>query len=215
LRNAMVDFHEGTVHIIGVNPDVTPSTPHLAVKFNGQFFIGADNGVFSLICDAQPESVTELNMLLDTDVRTFAIRDVFAKAACFLASGGTPEVIGKRVDGIQLKDDFTPSADGNFIRGKVIYVDGFDNAHTNISEQMFKSVGLNRPFDLLLRTTKYKITKVHRSYDAVPVGQAVALFSTSGMIELAINKGAPGSGGGAGQLLGLRPGDPINIAFHD
>jgi len=214
LRHAMLDFPPGTVHIIGVNPTATASMPHLVVKMAGQYFIGADNGIFSLISDAPPESITEIAMLLESDVQTFVIRDVFVKAACYLAKGGTPEVIGKRASTIIKLKDFSPMVRDKEIMGDVICLDRFNNAHTNISEVLFKSVGQGRAFEMVLPTAKYKLNRVHRSYSAVEPGQAVAIFSQIGMLELAINLGAPGNPGGAGQLLGLRQGSKIKIEFN-
>jgi len=45
----------------------------------------------------------------------------------------------------------------------------------------------------------------------VPPGERVAFFSDSGHLEIAVNKGVVGNGGGAAQLLGLRVADPVRL----
>src|SRR3989338_5913938 len=49
VRNCYKDFPQGTIHIIGVNPEIDAETAHVAIFYNGHYFIGADNGMFSLI----------------------------------------------------------------------------------------------------------------------------------------------------------------------
>ena len=96
IKNCYADFPEGTIHLVGVNPEINDTTTYLAVKHKGYYFIGADNGVFSLIFDEKPEQLFELNISLNPDDLTFPTKDIFAKAACHLAKGGTLEMIGKK-----------------------------------------------------------------------------------------------------------------------
>ena len=49
LKNSYTAFPKGSIHIIGVESEFTPENIHLAMEFDGHFFIGADNGIFSLI----------------------------------------------------------------------------------------------------------------------------------------------------------------------
>ncbi len=49
LKNAYKDFPKGTVHIIGVKPLVDSHSQHVVVCYDNHYFIGADNGIFSLL----------------------------------------------------------------------------------------------------------------------------------------------------------------------
>ena len=49
LRNCYQDFPKGSIHIIGVDDELSLDNEHVAVELNGHFFIGADNGIFSLL----------------------------------------------------------------------------------------------------------------------------------------------------------------------
>ena len=49
LRNCYKDFPVGSIHIISVDDELSIENEHLAVKANGHYFIGTDNGLFSLL----------------------------------------------------------------------------------------------------------------------------------------------------------------------
>ena len=63
IRNAYKSFPDNTVHIIGINTEESLNHPHSVVYYNKQYFIGSDNGVFSLIFDNEPEEQIVLNIL--------------------------------------------------------------------------------------------------------------------------------------------------------
>jgi S-adenosylmethionine hydrolase len=213
LRNAYPEFPKGTVHIIGVNPETDGQTPHMVVRHNGHYFVGADNGIFSLLFDGQPHEAFELTMKLDDDFATFPTKSVFVKAACHIARGGTPEVIGRKVTHVREQIGFRPAVDAQSIRGKVMYVDSYGNLMTNIPEGLFKEVGRGRPFRITFGRTDDDITRISKGYADVPPGDPVAFFNANRLLEVAINKGATGAGGGAAQLFGLREEDPVRIDF--
>jgi len=209
LKNAFKNFPEGTVHIIGVNDEASMDTSHMAVKAEGHYFVGADNGIFSLMFEQIPEKIVELNIRQDTDLLTFPTRDVFTKAACHIARGGTLEIIGTVKTKIEERAFFRPVSEPSVIRGTVIYIDRYSNIITNISKQLFKEVGKGRPFSIYLKRSDYVIDELSLSYCDVPEGEKLALFGTTGNLEIAINKG------NASGLLGLHQNDTIRIEFHD
>jgi len=215
IRNTYRDFPKGTAHIIGVNPEADINTHHMVVEHDGHFFIGADNGIFSLLFDREPEKIVELNINQDSDELTFPTKHIFVKAACHLARGGTPEIIGRVTENMQRRQLFRAVVEENVIRGTVIYIDSYGNVITNITESLFKEVGRGRPFTIYFRRAAYDIHTIHKTYHEVPEGEKVALFSASGYLEIAINKGVEGSGGGANKLFGLKVADTVRVEFDD
>ncbi|MGB0888160.1 MAG: SAM hydrolase/SAM-dependent halogenase family protein [Vicingaceae bacterium] len=209
LRNCYQDFPEGTVHILGVNSEADVNVPHVALFANGHYFIGADNGVFSLIFDNPPEKVVELTLSQDTDRVTFPTKDVFVKAACHIARGGTLEVIGTAKYELSVRTMFRAVSDNNIIKGIATYIDHYGNVITNISESQFKNFGNGRPFKILFRSAEYEIDEISSSYSAVVEGERVAMFSSTGYIEIAINKA------NASKLFGINQGDTIRVEFYD
>ncbi len=205
IRNAYSNFPEGTIHIIAVNGEAAVETPHTLVSHHGQFFIGADNGIFSLIFDEKPEQVIELDILQDSDYFTFPARDVFVKAACHLASGKPAAELGHPRDQVVSKMAFRPVIQPDMIKGKVIYIDHYENAFVNITEKLFRQVVGNRKFTIAFRSENYSITEISRSYKDVNPGEMLALFSSSGYLQIAIREGK------AGSLLGLKMDQLVTI----
>lgn len=215
IKNCYKDFPKGSIHIIGVNPEETDANRHVIVENNGHFFIGSDNGIFSLLFDTVPDNIYELTIMEETESQSFPTKNVFVKAACHIARGGTPEIVGFKRDGINQRQLFRAAIDEHVIKGTVSYIDGYGNVLTNITKSVFKEVGKGRPFKIYLTRAGYAISKIHAQYNDVPEGEKIALFSSSGNLEIAINKGVDGSGGGASALFGLKLNDTITIEFKN
>lgn len=215
LRNAYPAFPEGTIHIVGVNPEADRFTVHVVAKHNGHYFIGADNGIFPLAFDGMPDEAYEITMKLDDDHAAFPMRTVFVKAAAHLARGGKPETIGRRLTSLRELFNIKPTADDQCIVGQVVYIDHYGNVITNVKRALFDEVRQRRPFRISFGHSADDITRLHTTYGDVPNGVCLAFFNASDNLEIAVNKGVEGSGGGAARLLGLRETDPVRIEFSE
>jgi hypothetical protein len=206
LRNAYKSFPEGTIHIIAMNTIETKDQPHTAALMDGHYFIGTDNGIFSLIFDRMPDKMVELEIFQDSNLFTFATRDRFIKAAAHLAHGMPIEELGKLKEDWESQMHFEPVITDDSIRGMIIYIDNFENVITNITEKTFLKLRKHRKFSIEVRGEK--INKISKSYLDVPNGEIVALFGSTGNLEIAINQG------NASGLLGLNIDDPVSIKFE-
>ncbi len=209
LKHCYLDFPVGSIHIVGVNSESTMETPHVAIYENGHYFIGADNGIFSLLFNHQPEKIVDLTLTQDVNLIAFPTKDVFVKAACHLAKGGKLEDIGNIKKELTVRTMFSPIFENNILKGMAIYIDHYGNIITNITEPMYKEHGKGRSFSILFRKAEYEINQISKSYSAVVEGERVALFSSTGYIEIAINKA------NASKLFGINQGDTIRIEFYD
>lgn len=205
IRNCFRYYPKGTVHIIAINTEESEIHPHTIIETEGHYFIGTDNGIFSLIFDTIPENIFELTIPQDSDFYTFSTRDRFVKAAVHLASGKNIDELGTRKEGILQKILLKPIIDNHLIKGHIIHIDSYQNLITNIKKSFFDKICGERKFHILFRT--YEIKKISESYSDVPVGEILVLFGSSGHLEIAINQG------NASGLLGLNTKDPIRIEF--
>ncbi|HJM16524.1 MAG TPA: SAM-dependent chlorinase/fluorinase, partial [Flavobacteriales bacterium] len=198
-KNSYKHFPEGTVHIIGINDELSNENHHLAISINNQFIIGPDNGVFSLVFDEiYPDKIIQLNIELESDNLTFAIKDVFLKAACHLIRGGTLEMLGTQIPDFQNKaTSLKAVTTKNSIRGTIIHIDSYGNATTNINQETFNRISLGRDCEILYGKETERIIKIRKKYKDVDEGERLALFSTDGFLEIAMNQGK------ANELLGL------------
>ena len=190
LKNAYPNFPAGTVHIIGINAEATVKTPHIAMLVSGQYFIGADNGIFSFLFDRVPDKIVELNFKQESDHLTFPTKDVFVKAACHLARGGTLEIIGDPVENFTKSSYFSPAIDNMSIRGNAMYIDSYHNIVFNVPLKLFKEIGKGRPFTIFFRS--FDIKNISKTYNEVARGEVLALFNSAGYLEIAQNNGAIG-----------------------
>lgn len=207
IRNCYQDFPPGTIHLIGVSPEANEHTRHVVVKHNDHYFIGADNGIFSLLFDTKPTVVFEITINGSEEKRTFPTKDVFVKVACHIGRGGTLELIGSPIDDLREKTNFAPVIEDDIIRGMAIYSDSYGNITTNITKHLFQLIGKNRPFSIVFRRSDYNISKIDLNYSDVPEGEKLALFSSNDHLEIGINKG------NAAKLFGIKLSDTIRIEF--
>lgn len=207
IKNSYTNFPEGTIHIIAINTEESTTHPHTIVYIDEQYFIGADTGIFSLIFDKKPDKIIELDILQDSDYFTFSTRDRFVNAAVRLAKGEDLEKLGDLKDSINQKILFEPVTEKDVIKGIVTYIDSYENLFTNISENLFNQVGKGRQFSIYFRTNE--VNKINKSYNDAPEGEIIAIFSSTGLLQIAINKG------NASSLLGMSHKDPIRIEFKE
>src|SRR5690606_41574682 len=81
IKNAYRYFPKKTVHLIGIDSVYNGNTRYLDLRYNGYYFIGADNGIFSLICDQVPEEIIEMSIIQALKCLDFPLTDNFTTTA--------------------------------------------------------------------------------------------------------------------------------------
>jgi S-adenosylmethionine hydrolase len=213
VRNVWRQFPLGTVHIIGVNPEFTARTPHVAIQYMGHFFIGADNGIFALIFEQEPEDIFEITLPQGEDW-TFPMKGVFATAAAHLSRGGSIEFLGQRVHSFNQAMLPAPSLEGDILKGHVEYIDHYGNVYCNISKPLFEQVRKKRRFNILFKRVGFGISKISNNFTDVVEGERLAMWSNGSRLMIAINGGTSTHGGGAAELFGFSVDDVIRIEFN-
>lgn len=205
LKSAYKNFPEGTIHVVGVNTEASIKMPHVLIKYKNHLFIGADNGIFSLMFDEKPELIIELDIIQTSNRFSFSTKDVFIQVCMHLVEGNDIMQLGEKREELTSKMSFKPVIESNLIKGKVIYIDEYQNVITNITEKLFLDVVKGRKFKILLRAGNYEITSISHSYMDVSEGELLALFDSEDLLEIAINKGK------ASGLLGIGIDDAVRI----
>lgn len=207
LKNAYTYFPKNTVHLIGIDSVFNENTKYMALRYKDHYFVGADNGIFSLLFDERPDELVELNIMQDLKFLHFPLVDILVKAAVHLAKSGKLKEIGLPADDIEQRMLLHPVIERDIIRGSVIFIDTFSNVITNITKDLFTKVQRNRDFTLYFRKSE-TITQLSWHYNEVPEGEKLCLFGISNHLEIAINKGK------ASGLLGLHLNDIVRVEFH-
>lgn len=224
LKNAYKAFPKGTIHIVGVDSELSEENKHIIVFVDGHYFITANNGVVCLITsEVSAEKIVEINIPNQKD-SSFPVLDVFVQVACHISRGGTLEVVGKPFNKLKEIKEFSPriSDNGKTITGSVLYIDNYGNVITNIQKSLFDAYRNGRGFELYARNKK--ITTIFNKYNELinyeldknqrkGPGDLLALYNSSNYIELAIYKSDSNTVGGAATLIGLDYRDTITINF--
>src|SRR5699024_6801651 len=109
IKNAYKTFPEGSIHILGVDSELTPENKHIAVELDGHYFICANNGIISLISnEIRPKNCVEIN-IHDKVISNFPVFDIFVQVAAHIARGGKLGVIGKNIAKIKPLRKLEPS----------------------------------------------------------------------------------------------------------
>ena len=223
LKNSYKSFPEGTIHIIGVDSELSDTIKHIALAIDNHYFVCPDNGLICMITkDIKPTKVVEIN-IHDRIESSFPVLDVFVQVACFISRGGNLTVIGKETSSFKEITEIQPkvSQDQKIITGGIIYIDNYGNIISNINKKLFVEIGKGRNFKI--SAAKYTFKKIVNKYNEVLGenssdsrqfdGSKLALFNSAGYLEIAIYRSNLNTVGGATTLLGLGYRDPITIEF--
>jgi len=225
LKNAYKSFPKGSIHIIGVDSELSEINKHIAIELDGHYFVCPDNGLISMIAsEINPTKIVELN-IHDRIKTSFTVLDVFVEAACFIAQGGQLHVIGKEISTLKSLIELHPqiNSEGNKIQGHVIYIDNYGNVVTNITERLFHKIAKGREYKIHAR--RYEFNDIKYKYNEIVdfnserlsdyEGKRLAIFNSAGFLEIAIYKSNLETVGGASTLLGLNYRDTISIEFFN
>jgi S-adenosylmethionine hydrolase len=204
LKNAYSSFPKKTIHILSVNNFYNKKYCFLAVRYDDYYFIGPDNGIFSLLFDEKPEDIYELDYDGKSD---FPLKDIFSNAVGHIANGLPFNEIGLKVDDIVERISFQPVINKSQIRGTVIHIDHYENVVVNITKELFEQVREERKFSIYFKRSE-PIQKISKNYSDVAVGERLCFFNSAGCLEIAINMGK------ASGMLGLNIEDSVQIDFQ-
>lgn len=223
LGGAYSSFPKGTVHLIGVDMEWNDKNQHLAVQWNDHYFVAADNGILSLLCQkTAPQKMVSINRHNQLTNGSTDL-DVFAQVACHLANGGELNAIGTEIQSMKevAEMQVTLNETGTQLKGSVMYIDHFGNVVTNITKNQFIEAAKGRTFEILLKSKSIKtifpnysaITLTNKFQPSFYEGEKMAVFNEAGFLEIAIYRGNPFKTGSAHSLLGLDYRDTITIVF--
>lgn len=225
LKNSYKSFPDKSIHIVGVDSELSIYNKHIALLLDNHYFICPDNGLISMIAsEIKPTQIVEIN-IHDRIESSFPVLDVFVQVACFIARGGNLGVIGKEIQTFKKMTEIQPKINPTQtqISGSVIYIDNYGNLITNISKKLFTDIGKGRRFKITARRytfdkiyqkyndiINYNIDEDHKHYD----GNKLAIFNSANFLEIAIYRSNLQTVGGASTLLGLNYRDSITVEFY-
>ncbi len=200
LERAIDGFPPGSVHLAVVDPGVGTERRILVTQINRQTVVSPDNGLITWPWRRLgPAKSHELTWRpTGATSATFHGRDILAPAAGMLAAGTPLSELARPIDDPVLLD-ITPALEFP-ARAKVIHIDHFGNATTNLSHDVLASETVHS-----VRVKGRTIGKVRRTYWDVAPGKPLALIGSSGLLEIAVRDGS------AAEDLKIRVGDEVEV----
>ncbi len=193
-------FPVETVHVIVIDPGVGSERQPILSRMGNSWFIAPDNGVLTLVeRDVRRDgglvrhrSIQNPQYMLPVQSHTFHGRDIFAPAAAHLAiqierGAVAAESFGPVVESIlQLRiPEPIHNSDGS-IEGVVLKSDRFGNLLTNVAASDVPDTSGGWQIEIGSR----RITRFVRFYAEAEPGEVFAILGSSGLLEIAMNRGS-------------------------
>jgi S-adenosylmethionine hydrolase len=205
VKNAIGSFAQGSIHIISVHTHYRRKPEIICFEYDGQFFVGPNNGVFSIMF---PE-LTEQGVFLvnHTELQALSMHQVYAHVCGYLSHGLPLNEIGPQIITLTQKSVIQPVVLPNLIRATIIHIDEFENVIINLRYDLFDRVRNGRRFELYYKQYD-PINYLSKDYGDVAIGDPLAFFNCAGYLEIAMNMDK------ASSLLNLYKNEMIQINFY-
>ncbi|MDD5006904.1 MAG: SAM-dependent chlorinase/fluorinase [Syntrophorhabdaceae bacterium] len=206
-------FPDDTVHLCVVDPTVGSNRRPIIVTKDNHFFVGPDNGIFTLLYKSGYEAY-EIDTVSIANMRgrlwqlpltegatqapviespefmrrevssTFHGRDIFAPAAAYLSTGFHPSAFGRMIPDTVRFADISPVIEDNCLVGEVVRFDRFGNAITNIHVDTLERFIQGRSFTISINDLSF--TTICKSYYE---NDYTCLTGSSGYLEFGYYRG--------------------------
>ena len=192
LAALILEFPKDTIFLGVIDPQVgNPSRRPIVIKADDRYFVGPDNGLFNVIAmranHLVAQEITWRPKRLST---SFHGRDLFAPVAAKLAKGEIP--LGNK---LILRDYLRTGWPDDL--NQVIYIDRFGNVITGVRAATLHS---NNVIEI-----DNHIIQHANTFSDVPQGQGFWYKNSSGLLEIAVNRGR------ADQQFGIKLGDEFTL----
>lgn len=193
LAGLAAEWPEDMVVMAVVDPGVGSARLPLIADMDGRWFVGPDNGLFELLLrrQARQARVWAVTWRPQRLSASFHGRDLFAPVAARLSRGESPEEVGAEMVAPWRPTDWPDDLP------EVIYGDVYGNAWTGLRAARI-------PPEARLVVAGQELTRA-RTFADRPRGAAFWYENSSGLVEIAVNKG------NAMAVLGLNLGAPVQV----
>jgi S-adenosylmethionine hydrolase len=211
----ILPYFPPAVHLVVVDPGVGTDRDEIVVRAGDHALVGPDNGV---LLPAVRELAAEWSVFRlaeygtdegswppSRDSSTFHGRDIFAPMAAHVHEVGVDSL--ESVDALELTDDYEqlelpePTLREGRATGKILAVDGFGNAITNIPGHV-----LDGHYDKHVEIND-SVARVRRTYDEADPGRRIVTVGSHGNVELAVNRGR------GDQSFGVEVGSSVTVKY--
>jgi S-adenosyl-L-methionine hydrolase (adenosine-forming) len=204
LRYMLSTLPKNSINIASVHNFYCPEPKYIVFQHEDLYFIGPDNGLFSLVF----EDIDINYFYIDLDVlQDRSLHNIYAHATACIHHGLPLEEFAKPLDEISTRFNFRPVVTKDQIKATIIHIDQFENVVTNCTKDIFEKSRGNRSFSIYYKPNNPIVT-ISNHYGELPMGEVLARFNSAFFLEIAINLG------NACSTLHLFKNETIQIDFH-
>jgi hypothetical protein len=208
IAQAYPSFPRKTVHVVVVDPGVGTARRPILLEAAGQYFVGPDNGVLSMVYSREKHKVR----LISNDryfrkpvSQTFHGRDIFSPVAAHLAAGVPPSRMGKLIQDYLRPAFEKPQRTGKRTwTGRILKIDRFGNIVTNFHASEFPDLE-RKNFSLALGPRQVGV--MAHNYAECGPGELFAIAGSSGYLEVSVGQGS------AARIIGCETGAPAELTI--
>jgi S-adenosyl-L-methionine hydrolase (adenosine-forming) len=209
LAEATTWFPAATIHVGVVDPGVGTERRIVYARIGDQQYIAPDNGLLSRLSlktrPSQIIAVVNPEHWLPSVSNTFHGRDIMAPVAAQLSLGMEPDRLGPpRAELVEL-DWPQPRFESNEIVGAVVWIDGFGNLISNITEGMLATI--QDRARATIAVAGHTVRGIVRTYGDRPANTPLALVGSSGYLEVSV------AGGSAAATLRCENGSVVTVRW--
>lgn len=202
LKNILPELSDDTINIVAVNSYYEKRPKYLVFYHENKFFIGPDNGIFSLVFESL-ENVFQINIDI---LEKKDANNIYAHASACINHGLPFDEFATPINAIVQRLDFRPVVTSSQIKATIIHIDQYENVITNLTKELFDKTRNGRQFAIYYKPND-PIEILSKHYGEIPQGEAMAWFNNAGHLEIAINMGK------ASSTLHLFKNETIQIDF--
>ncbi|OGW28679.1 MAG: hypothetical protein A2X56_00630 [Nitrospirae bacterium GWC2_57_13] len=194
LKAAYTSFPRGTVHVAVVDPGVGSGRRPIIVVTESFYFVGPDNGIFSLIYSEaeriRVHHITAGHYYLPNPGPTFHGRDIFAPVAAWITKGIPSGNFGDEITDFVKLNVPVPKKLPDGIEGHVIHIDRFGNVITNITYADIQELTPDHkaPGIVTLTFQDKQIAGLRKFYAEAQPGEPGIIINSSGLLEIFLYK---------------------------
>jgi hypothetical protein len=206
IAQAYPSFPRKTVHVVVVDPGVGTARRPILLEAAGQYFVGPDNGVLSMVYSREKSKVR----LISNDryfrkpvSRTFHGRDIFSPVAAHVAAGVPPPRMGKLIQDYLRPSFEKPQRTGKRTwTGRILKIDRFGNIVTNFHVSEFADLE-RKNFALAIGPRQVGV--MAHNYAECGPGELFLIAGSSGYLEVSVSQGS------AAKAIGCETGAPAEL----
>ncbi|MCK5821788.1 MAG: SAM-dependent chlorinase/fluorinase [Bacteroidales bacterium] len=221
VRSILPEFPIGSIHLFLVNQGNSPDVYPMLLKTKGRYIIAWEDSVLGLVVEEKPELCLRITpdvfnkMKKLTGVVNGQVAPSFPELGLFpiIALSIVLELplaeLGPDQSDIVMNSPWLPVIQDKTLVGRVIYIDSYGNAISNISKDLFDRANQGKRFEIYIISNHYRLDRINTGYMETEPGDMLALFNAINYLEFAIVHG------NISDLLGLETGSTIKIKFYD